>query len=372
MSRGLRIFLIIIISLFTIIATGIAILWFSPILGGTLPDTSIIFNPKSLETKANHSLNNEYEAQKPTNFPTSESILPTLTAEATESIESEQTQISPREVKTAQNSVPLPSQTPVCKGPEAMTFLVVVLDERIQADAIRLVRVDFINSTVSVLSIPRDFYVPIVDMGAYKITEGRINATYGYGETLLGKGKGIISLTDNLTYNFDISLDHYLVLHLNDIANYVDKVGGVDVYLDRPVSDGWSNFSKGDHHFDGETAVIFMRMRLYDDDFARVHRQTMLLKAFFKKVVTDLNPIEQTQIVLRILMDRTIQTDLSIKDITPLICLAGSLDSSNVTFFEVEKSMYRSHTTPGGANVLIPNDTVVPYIQSIMAGIYDR
>lgn len=368
MPRGLRIFLIIIISLFTIIATGIAVLWFSPIFGGSLPDTSIIFNPKSLETKENPSKTEINKTQPPIIFPTSESILPSLTAESTEPIEPDQSQISTTEVKTTKTSDPLRSQTPICKGPEAMTFLVVVLDERIQADAIRLVRVDFINSTVSVLSIPRDFYIPIVDMGAYSITEGRINATYGYGETLLGKGKGIISLTDNLTYNFGVSFDHYLVLHLDDIANYIDEVGGVDIYLDRPVSDGWSNFSSGDHHFDGETAVIFMRMRHYDDDFARVRRQTMILKAFFNKVITDLNPIEQTQMVFRILMDRTIQTDLTIKDITPIICLARSIDSTNVIFFEVEKSMYRSYTTPAGANVLIPNDTVVPYIQSIMNG----
>ncbi len=89
-------------------------------------------------------------------------------------------------------------------------------------------------------------------MGAYSITEGRINATYGYGETLLGKGKGITSLMDNLTYNFGVSFDHYLVLNLQrDQSHYIDKIGGVVIHLDQAVSDGWSNFSSGDHHFDG-------------------------------------------------------------------------------------------------------------------------
>ena len=372
MPRGLRIFLIIITSLFTIIAIGIAILWFSPILRGSLPDTSINFNPKSLETKSHPSSTEVNTVQPPIIFPTSESILPTLTTESAETVEPDQSQNTPTEVKTKQSSAPPLSQTPVCKGPEELTFLVVVLDERIQADAIRLVRVDFINSTVSVLSIPRDFYIPIVDMDTYRITEGRINATYGYGETLLGRGKGIISLRDNLTYNFDVSFDHYLVLHLADIANYIDEVGGVDIFLDRPVSDGRSNFSQGNHHFDGETAVVFMRMRLYDDDFARVRRQTMILKAFLQKAILELNPIEQTQMVFRVLMDRIIQTDLSIKEITPLVCLSRNLDPDKVTFFEVEKSMYRSFTTPAGANVLIPNETVVPFIQKIMDGSYNQ
>ena len=370
MVKGLKIGLLTLVALLIVIAAGAAVLWFSPILGGALPNSIVNFNPQSLETKANTHPTATSQAQSPTNQLTLGISLPNETADlTTPDVRDSSTTPSPNLETSTSNESQIPP-TPICNGPEAMTMLVVVLDERIQADAIRLVRVDFVSSTVSILSIPRDFYVPIVDMRAHGITEGRINATYGYGETLLGKGKGIISLTDNLTYNFGISFDNYLVLNLDDIASTIDRVGGVDIHLDRPVSDGWSNFRSGDHHFDGETAVIFMRMRLYDDDFARVHRQTLVLKAFLNKVISDLNPIEQTQMVLKVFMDRTIQTDLSIKDITPLICLASSIDSSNVEFFEVEKSMYRSHTTSGRANVLIPNDTVVPYIIDIMNGNY--
>ena len=271
-------------------------LWFFPILGGSLSNTNVIFNPKSLETKTNQPSVKESETQASSNFPTSESILPSMTTESVDAINPDPSPIPSQGEEPISDPTHQPAQTPVCNGPEAMSILVVGLDKRIQSDAIRMVRVDFIDSTVSILSIPRDFYVPIVDMGAYGITEGRINATYGYGETLLGTGKGITSLTYNLTYNFGVSFDHYLLLHLDDITNYIDKVGGVDIHLDQPVSDGWSNFASGDHHFDGETAVIFMRMRLYDDDFARVRRQTMVLKAFFKKATSD--PVSYTHLTL--------------------------------------------------------------------------
>jgi anionic cell wall polymer biosynthesis LytR-Cps2A-Psr (LCP) family protein len=115
-----------------------------------------------------------------------------------------------------------------------------------------------------------------------------------------------------------------------------------------------------------------MRMRLFDDDFARVQRQTMILKAFYKKAITDRNILEQTQLVVKIVTEKTIQTHLSLKDITPLICLAKSIDFDNVTFYEIENSMFRSYTTPAGANVLIPNNSVVPYIQNIMDGNYSH
>jgi LCP family protein required for cell wall assembly len=371
MSKGLKIVLLTLVALLIVIAAGVGILWFSPILGGSLPDTRVNFNPQSLETRANQTRPATSQAQSSTNDLMHSTDLPgeTPRQSVTDVLDSSSTP-SPNLAPSTTSESQIPP-SPVCNGPEAMTMLVVVLDERIQADAIRVVRVDFVSSTVSILSIPRDFYVPIIDMRAHGITEGRINATYGYGETLLGKGKGIISLTDNLTYNFGVFFDNYLVLNLDDIASTIDRVGGVDIHLDRPVSDGWSNFRSGDHHFDGETAVIFMRMRLFDDDFARVQRQTMVLKGFYDKAMSDLNLIEQTQMVFKVLADKTIQTDMSLKNITPLICLARSIDSNNVTFYEVEKSMYRSHTTSAGANVLIPNDSVVPYIQSILDGSYN-
>jgi len=363
MSRGLRIFFIVSISFLVVIAAGFAALWFSPLLGRNLPETSITYNPDSLETKEGQF--SPSENQNRVDFDPSSNDAPTQTVSSStkESASPNPSQTLPSDFNLTENI-----NTPFCGGPNKMSILIVGLDERIQADAIRLVRVDFVKSSVSILSIPRDFYVPIVDMDPFGITEGRINATYGYGETLLGKNKGITSLTNNLTYNFGVSFDHYLVLHLDDIATYIDKVGGVDLYLDQPVSDGWSDFSSGDHHFDGETAVIFMRMRLFDNDFARVRRQSMVLRAFFNKSMRELNPIEQTQLAIKVLADKAIQTNFSIKDISPLICLARSIQSENVTFFEVEESMYRSFTTSGGANVLIPNNTVVPYIQSVMDG----
>mgnify|MGYP006306153361 CR=1 FL=1 len=205
MSKGLKILLLTLVALLIGIAASVAVLWFSPIFGGSLPHSMVNFNPQSLETKANTHPTATRQAQSHTNdlmyitdLPGEIPDLSNPDVPYTSSTSSPNLELS----TSYESQIP---PTPVCNGPEAMTMLVVVLDERIQADAIRLVRVDFVSSTVSILSIPRDFYVPIVDMRAHGITEGRINATYGYGETLLGKGKGIISLTDNLTYNFAIS-----------------------------------------------------------------------------------------------------------------------------------------------------------------------
>ena len=261
-----------------------------------------------------------------------------------------------------------PPGKPVCRGPESLTLLVLGIDNNAQADAIRLVRLDLRQGKVAVVAIPRDFYVPIVDMSQHGITQGRINATYGYGEWFNGRGGGIISVADNIAHNFGVIPDHYLVLSFANIAQYIDQVGGVEVDLEQPVADGRHYFASGHHHLDGDRAVTFMRMRYYDTDFARIRRQSLILRAFYTQVMNELNVFQQTQLAFQGVFDRNIHTDLAIKDLPPLVCLVQSVGTGDVNFVEIPKEMFRPHTTPGGASVQLPTDDVAPFIQRVMEG----
>ena len=81
---------------------------------------------------------------------------------------------------------------PVCGQTEPMLILALGIDEAEQADMIRVVRVDFVKRQVMVLSIPRDFWVPIPGLEEHNITQFRINAAYGYGEYFNGPGQGVV------------------------------------------------------------------------------------------------------------------------------------------------------------------------------------
>ena len=330
-----------------LIGAATAIAWHSPLFGKSLPEHASTFNPDALEKK-----------------PTTEN--PQEASGDQEGVaDDENLGLDPNDEETEEQPVDQ-NKDPLCDGPERMSVLVLGIDEQAQSDAIRLVSIDFLSGEVNVLSIPRDFYVQIVGFKDHNITIGRINATYGYGEKFNGQGKGIFSLAENLTYNFGVEFDHYVVLYFDNIAGYIDDIGGVDVLLDKVVSDNTHYFSSGLHHFDGETAVTFMRIRLYDDDFRRVQRQTLILRAFYSKVMSELTPIQQTQLALKGITDKNIQTDFAAKDLTPLICLARKIDSDDVNFIEIPKDMYRSATTSSGGAVLIPNDSIVPFIQNVM------
>jgi len=336
---------LIIIATLILLLIGAGIVWFLPLFGAPLPQRSDRTQPASPE--------------------------PSLT-QVQPSTGSVMTPIPGQDATSAEPGIATatlaPPGTPACRGPESLTLLILGIDDNAQADAIRLVRLDFRQDKIAVLSIPRDFYVPIVDMAQHGITQGRINATYGYGEWFNGRGGGVISMADNIAHNFGVTVDHYLVLKFDNIAEYIDRVGGVEIELDQTVADGRHTFHSGQHHLDGETAVTFMRMRYYDTDFARIRRQTMVLRAFYNQAMRELNLFEQTQLAIRGLLDRNIHADLALKDLGPLICLVRAVDKANVHFVEIPSELFSPHTTSGGANVQIPSDGVPGFIQSVMEG----
>jgi LCP family protein required for cell wall assembly len=262
---------------------------------------------------------------------------------------------------------------PTCKGPDSMNVLVLGIDEHAQADAIRLVHIDFVTPAVTDLTIPRGLYVPIIDMAEQGITQGRINATYGYGEHFNGIGEGVHSLAENLHHNFDISVDHYIVVQFSTVAEMIDQVGGVTIHLDKPLDGRLQNmgyYAAGDHPMDGETALDFMRIRYPDTDFHRMRRQTQLVKALLKKVREELNILQQTRLALTLLTTRGVRTSLSPQDLQSLICLGRSLPKGAIHFVEIPPDLYYSTIISSGANVQLPQIGFVDFVQAVMAGDY--
>ena len=81
-----------------------------------------------------------------------------------------------------------PTLEPVCGGPAYMTILVsgVAAEDYLYglADAIRVVRVDFINQKVAILALPRDMWVDIpvsIPQKTSGVTPGKLNQAYFYG-----------------------------------------------------------------------------------------------------------------------------------------------------------------------------------------------
>ena len=109
------------------------------------------------------------------------------------------------------------------------------------------------SGPVALISIPRDTYAEIPDVGGDKI-----NAAYAYGGAPL-----LVQTVEALS---GLTVDHYVEVGFGGVEGVVDAVGGVRLCLDYDVHDVKSklDWTAGCHTVNGEKAIAFSRMRYSD------------------------------------------------------------------------------------------------------------
>lgn len=182
---------------------------------------------------------------------------------------------------------PLATWTPQRQFPERTSLNVLVLgvdhdyDSRAQiiktsrgrSDTILIARVDFLNKTISALTIPRDTAVRIP--GRRHIS--KINAAHAYGGPEL--------TIDTIRSVFGIDTDAYVVLNFEGFQKIVDAIGGIDINVEKRLKydDNWGklhvNLKPGYQHLNGYQAMGYVRMRHSDSDLMRSKRQHAFLEA---------------------------------------------------------------------------------------------
>jgi LCP family protein required for cell wall assembly len=253
---------------------------------------------------------------------------------------------------------PTATSQPLCGGPSVMNILAIGSDARGAnylyglADIMRLVRVDFVNARVSILEVPRDLWVEIPGISDhYNITHGKLNQAYFYGNKGMGyydgpgEGPGLLARTLNL--NLDAQPDHYMAVNMKTFEAIVDAIGGIDVYLPYDVSvkspanpKGFS-VDKGQHHFDGETALWVARIRQYNV-FGRAENQNIIMCALRKKLLSPAIVPAIPQLVKD--FQRYVQTDLSPEQINQLACLANQMHGTDVVFASFPIELFKRST----------------------------
>jgi LCP family protein required for cell wall assembly len=142
-----------------------------------------------------------------------------------------------------------------------------------RSDSLILVRMDPKNDFISMLSFPRDLYVPIPGMGMNKI-----NAAYSQGPAKT------IETVSELTGE---DVNGYVIIDFSGFAKLVDAVGGVYLDIDRRyynknVGTAATNYADidlqaGYQKLDGADALSYVRYRHTDSDYDRIARQQQFL-----------------------------------------------------------------------------------------------
>ena len=192
-----------------------------------------------------------------------------------------------------------------------------------RSDTMLLVRFNPDDKSISVLSIPRDTEVDIPDMGLTKINEANVKG----GAKLAAK---VVSKTLQ-----NIPIDRYVRVSTGAFRELVDLLGGVDVFVSRPMSymDKTQKFQidlrQGWQTLNGEKAEEFSRFR--DEptgDLGRIQRQQVLIKAIRDRLN---NPNIITRIPLMIhVMQKYVDTNLNFDEILTLTNLGLSVEREQV------------------------------------------
>jgi polyisoprenyl-teichoic acid--peptidoglycan teichoic acid transferase len=194
-------------------------------------------------------------------------------------------------------SLPLPTiQVKAWDGRGRFTILFMGLDARpseslrnARGDTLILVSIDPETKTATMLSIPRDLYVPIPGESEMQ----KVNAAYVVGE-LKRPGSGPQTVMQTLQYNLGIKIHAFVAVNFQAVITFVDAIGGVDIDVPYRIEDYQypdMNFGyepllipAGRQHFDGQLALKYARTRHQTTDFDRTQRQQQLLMAIRDKV----------------------------------------------------------------------------------------
>ncbi len=188
------------------------------------------------------------------------------------------------------------------------------------SDAMILLSINTADNRITMVSLMRDIYVNIPDVG-YK----KLNAAYAYGGGPL--------LCQTITENFKIEVNNYVAVDFWDLVEVIDIIGGVDLEItpeEAEVANGYImdlcvrqlEIDPEPHYFpeeggwvhaDGVQTVSYARNRYVgNSDFQRTERQRYILTQLMSEV-SDMSLAQMTadmQDILEFIMTNIEEADL--------------------------------------------------------------
>ena len=235
----------------------------------------------------------------------------------------------------APSDSPSASPSAAANTPGAFTVLLLGSDDdskfigdRVLTQSIILVRVVPSTKQVTMLSIPRDLWIPLSTGGV-----GKADWAYSYG----GAGAAVTTVEQD----FRVHVDDYIWIGLLGLVKLIDAIGGIDVVTGAPVMDDYYpadiystwpyDYERvavlgGPQHLDGVHAMQYVRSRHGDlqSDLGRSQRQQQVLIAIRAKAKQlspeDLPAISQA-------LGGEMKTSISITRVAQLLPVAASFDN---------------------------------------------
>jgi LCP family protein required for cell wall assembly len=203
-------------------------------------------------------------------------------------------------------------------------------------DSIMVASLDPTAGTVSMFSIPRDYYVKSPEFGTHKINEMYRNFKKEMGDdaySMFAKAASLVTGQD---------VPYYIRVDFNGFVDVVDALGGITVDVKEAISDpyypndnddGYTLFQiqPGVQQMDGETALKYARSRKTTSDFDRSRRQQQVLMAIKDKAMSE-NILTNPALIGKLYktISESLNTNLSLTEMITLASLARKIDRTHV------------------------------------------
>jgi LCP family protein required for cell wall assembly len=193
-------------------------------------------------------------------------------------------------------------------------------------DTIILAHLDVGRRTATLVSIPRDTWVPIPKEGFNKI-----NAAYAYGGAH-ATGRVVGKLLGG------VPIDAIVALQPEGAATIVDAMGGLNVNVDEDMDydddngDLHIHLRKGEQYLNGAQVAGYVRFR-HDaaSDFGRVKRQQQVLKLMMNQLSEPQNWVKLPKILA--LARKNVNTTLTNEQFASLLTIYRNVPDDNIRSF---------------------------------------
>ena len=246
-----------------------------------------------------------------------------------------------------------------------------------------VVHIDTVNNSVTMVSIPRDSWVYVPEIGGmHKIDQAFFLGALQHNSF----NDGVRIARETIERDYGITIDRYAWVGLSGFSNVINTLGGVDVDVIHPIvddnypndtgknaSDPYSlkrlNLAPGPQHLNGEQALEYVRSRHADlvGDIGRTVRQQQVLEALKLK----LNVSSVLSNLHQLITDLTgnVYTDLTEQEMLGFAVYGHGLNNNAIHHLTLGPGSgsqdYGDFGTVYDPSVGAQQDIVIPHCQNI-------
>jgi LCP family protein required for cell wall assembly len=225
------------------------------------------------------------------------------------------------------------------------------------ADTIILATFDPQSQTIGMLSIPRDLWAELPNIGYFKI-----NQSFQMGEATNYPGGGPGMAVDTVEKLLAIPIHYYVLVDFEAFVTLIDEIGGVkidvpeEIVID-PLGDNVKVLKPGVQTLPGDLALAYARNRdTAGGDFDRAERQQQIIMGVKERVSHySILPtlISKSPLLYQELSER-VQTNLNVRQIFELAWDIQQIPEERIRRYVIGSDQVVPSTSYEGLYILLP------------------